>query len=104
VDAGTSTKTAPASVRWETPSSHQAVQVDVQVGGAAEALNQRDRTAGGLPRLESGLLEQQARDGAVHDKRRKLVFRAPPSVVQRAPKSPCAPGGSCACANLRRVA
>ena len=45
---------------------HQAVKVDVQVGGRAKALNQRDRTAVSLVGLEPGLTEQVARDHAVH--------------------------------------
>ena len=46
---------------------HQAVQVDVQVGGRAEALDQRDRAAVGLACFETRLPEQMARDHAVHD-------------------------------------
>ena len=45
---------------------HQAVQVDVQVGGRAKPLDQRDRAAVGLLGLESGLIEQETRDGPVH--------------------------------------
>ena len=41
---------------------HQAVQVDVQVGGRAEALDRRDRSAVGLIGLQPGLLEQEARE------------------------------------------
>ena len=41
---------------------HQAVQVDVQVGGRSEALDQRDRAAVGLGGLEPGLIEQEARE------------------------------------------
>jgi hypothetical protein len=41
---------------------HQAVQVDVEVGGRAKALDQRDRAAVGLVGLETGLPEQVARD------------------------------------------
>ena len=46
---------------------HQAVQVDVEVGGRSKSLDQRDRAAVGLLDLESGLIEQEARDGTVHD-------------------------------------
>ena len=46
---------------------HQAVQVDVAVGGRAKPLDQRDRAAVGLLGLESGLIEQETRDGTVHD-------------------------------------
>ena len=46
---------------------HQAVQVDVQVGGRPEALDQRDGAAVGLVCLEASLPEQVARDHAVHD-------------------------------------
>ena len=45
---------------------HQAVQVDVEVGGRAEALDQRDGAAVGFVGLESGLPQQVARDHAVH--------------------------------------
>ena len=48
------------------PIEHQAVQVDVQVGGGTKALDQRDRAAVSLPGLQSGLIEQPARDGTVH--------------------------------------
>ena len=44
---------------------HQAVQVDVEVGGRAKPLDQRDRAAVGLLGLESGLIEQEARDHAM---------------------------------------
>ncbi|MEO5735181.1 MAG: hypothetical protein ABIN96_00245 [Rubrivivax sp.] len=44
----------------------QAVQVDVQVGRRTNALNQRDRAAVSLLGLQSGLSEQEARNGAVH--------------------------------------
>jgi len=45
---------------------HQAVQVGVEVGRRAKALDQRDRAAVGLICLEPGLAEQMARDHAVH--------------------------------------
>ena len=45
---------------------HQAVDVYVEIGGRAEALDQRDRAAVGLVGLETGLPEQVARDHAVH--------------------------------------
>ena len=45
---------------------HQAVQVDVEVGGGTKSLDQRDRGAVGLVGLETGLPEQGARDHAVH--------------------------------------
>ena len=45
---------------------HQAVKVDVQVGGRAKALNQRDRAAVGLVCFETNLTEQVARDHTVH--------------------------------------
>ena len=45
---------------------HQAVKVDVEVGGRAKALDQRDRAAVGFVRLEPGLTEQVARDHTVH--------------------------------------
>ena len=44
---------------------HQAVQVDVQVGGRAEALNERDRAAVGLVGLETDLHHQAVQRGLV---------------------------------------
>ena len=44
---------------------HLAAQVDVEVGCRAEALDQRDRAAVGLVRLQARLIEQEARDHAV---------------------------------------
>ena len=46
---------------------HQAMQVSVEIGRRAEALDQRDRAAVGLVCLEPGLPEQVARDHAVHN-------------------------------------
>jgi hypothetical protein len=46
---------------------HQAVQVNVEVGRRAEALDQRDRAAVGFVRLELSLAEQVLRDYTVHD-------------------------------------
>jgi hypothetical protein len=43
------------------------VQVDVQVGGRAEALDQRDGTAVGLVCLQASLLEREPGEDAVHD-------------------------------------
>ena len=45
---------------------HQAVKVNVEIGRRAEALDQRDRAAVGLVGFEPGLIEQEARDDAVH--------------------------------------
>ena len=45
---------------------HQAVQMGVEVGRRAEALNQRDGAAVGNVGLEPSLAEQVARDHAVH--------------------------------------
>ena len=45
---------------------HQAMQVYVEIGRRAKALNQRDRTAVSLVGLETGLVKQEARDHAVH--------------------------------------
>jgi hypothetical protein len=45
---------------------HQAVQVNVEVGRRAEALDQRDRAAVGFVRLEPSLAQQMARDHSVH--------------------------------------
>jgi hypothetical protein len=45
---------------------HQAVKVNVEIGRRAKALDQRDRAAVGLVGLQPGLIEQEARDGAVH--------------------------------------
>ena len=46
---------------------HQAVQVTVEIGSGTKALDQRDRAAVGLLGLQIGLIEQEARDGTVHD-------------------------------------
>jgi hypothetical protein len=43
------------------------VQVDVQVGRRAKALDQRDRAAVGLVCLHARLLEQEPSDHALHD-------------------------------------
>ena len=45
---------------------HQAVQVDVEVGSGTKALDQRDRAAVGLFGPQPGLIEQEARDHAMH--------------------------------------
>ena len=44
----------------------QAVKVDVGIGGRTKSLDQRDRAAVSLLGLQLGLIEQEARDGAVH--------------------------------------
>ena len=41
------------------PIEHQRMQMNVQVGGRAEALDQGDRTGGGLIALPTGLFEQK---------------------------------------------
>ena len=46
---------------------HQAVQVNVEIGRRAEALEERDSAAVGFVCLQPGLPEQLARDHAVHD-------------------------------------
>ena len=50
---------------------HQAVKVNVEVGGRPlhpqARLDQRDRAAVGLLGLQIGLIEQEMRDGTVHD-------------------------------------
>ena len=43
------------------------MQVNVEVGRRAKALDQRDRAAVSLVRLEPSLTERVARDHAVHD-------------------------------------
>ena len=48
------------------PVQHQAVQVDVEVGRRAEALDQRDGAAVAFVGLEPGSLQQMARDHALH--------------------------------------
>ena len=40
------------------PIEHQRMQMNVQVGGRAEALDERDGTGGGLIALLAGLFEQ----------------------------------------------
>jgi hypothetical protein len=40
---------------------HQTVQMDVQVGGRAESLNQRDRACIGCSALQASLLAQKSR-------------------------------------------
>nr|WP_234413820.1 hypothetical protein [Ideonella sp. A 288] len=55
---------------------HQAVQVDVEVGGRAEALDQRDGAAVAFVGLEPGLPHQMARDHALyHLQHRRDQFR-----------------------------
>jgi len=46
---------------------HQAMQMNIEIGRRAKSLDQRDRAAVSLKGLEAGLLEQVARDHAVHD-------------------------------------
>jgi len=46
---------------------HQAMEVNMGIGRRPKSLDQRDRAAVGLVRLEAGLLEQVARDHTVHD-------------------------------------
>ena len=48
------------------PVQHQAVQVDVEIGRRAKALDQRDRATLGRVYLEASLAEQEAREHAVH--------------------------------------
>jgi hypothetical protein len=48
------------------PVQHQAVQVDVQVGGRAKTLDQRDCAAMALRGLEPDVVQQMARDHALH--------------------------------------
>ena len=44
----------------------------VQIGGRPKALDERDCAAVGLSGLQPGLIEQEARDYAVHDLQRRL--------------------------------
>ena len=46
---------------------HQTVQMDVQVGGRAESLDERDRSGVGCGAFQACLLEQKARDDPVDD-------------------------------------
>ena len=46
---------------------HQAVQVNVEIGGRSKALDQRAGSAGGLVGFDLGLIEQEARDGPACD-------------------------------------
>ncbi|MBL0296725.1 MAG: hypothetical protein IPQ21_05900 [Betaproteobacteria bacterium] len=48
------------------PVQHEAVQVDVEVGGRAEALDRRDGAAMAFIGLETGRLRQMTRDHALH--------------------------------------
>ena len=43
------------------------MQVNVEIGRRPKSLDQRDRAAVGLKGLEAGLIQQVARDHAVHD-------------------------------------
>jgi hypothetical protein len=72
---------------------HQAVKVDVQVGGRAEALDQRDGTAVGLVCLQPSLLEQVAREQAVHNlqHRRQQLRRSRRQEKGRASARPAVP-------------
>ena len=67
VGAGTSTKTFAFGVAPVHAVQHQAVKVDVEIGGRSKSLDQRDRAAVSLLGLQPGLIEQKARDGAVYD-------------------------------------
>ena len=46
---------------------HQAMQMDVEIGRRAEALDERDRTAVSLAALQSCLFEQERGNDAVDD-------------------------------------
>ncbi len=48
------------------PVQRQAVQVNVEVGGRAEALDQRDGATAPLVGLEAGSLQQMAREHTLH--------------------------------------
>jgi len=45
---------------------HQAVKVNVEIGGRTKSLDQRDRAAVSLLGIQPGLIEQVARDGSMH--------------------------------------
>ena len=49
------------------PIEDEAVQMDVQIGGRSEALDQRDGAGGGFGALESRLLDQKCRNDPVDD-------------------------------------
>jgi len=49
------------------PIEHQRMQVDVQVRGRAEALDERDGTGGGLIARLAGLLEEERGNRAMDD-------------------------------------
>ena len=66
VGAGLRRTPAHRRHRAGTAVQHQAVTVDVQIGGRADALDQRDRAAASLVGTEAGLLQQVSRDHAVH--------------------------------------
>jgi hypothetical protein len=67
------------------PVQHQAVQVNVQVGRGAEALDGRDRAAVGPVALETRLPEQVARDHGHHRRHRLLTPPSAPGATQRSP-------------------
>ena len=48
------------------PVQHQTVQVDVQVGSGSEALDQRDGAAVAFVGAQPGIVQQMARDYALH--------------------------------------
>ena len=49
------------------PIEHQAMQMDVEIGGRAKALDERDRTGVGCAAFESRLLDQKGGDDPVND-------------------------------------
>ncbi len=49
------------------PIQYQAVQVNVQIGRRAEALNEGDRAGVGFAPFQSGLLDQKCRDDPMND-------------------------------------
>ena len=60
--ARTSWKTGSPPVRRYTPSSTRQVQMDVQVGGRAESLNEGDRAGIGCGAIQPDLPAQKPRD------------------------------------------
>ena len=56
----------PKAMRYVHAVQHQTVQVNVEIGRRPKSLNQRDCAAVGLKGLETGLVEQVARDHPVH--------------------------------------
>jgi hypothetical protein len=49
------------------PIQYQAVQMNVQIGCRAEALNEGDRAGVGCAAFQSGLLDQKCRDDPMND-------------------------------------